>query len=28
VEPWVGVSKTTPFMEILSIAWVINNKYL
>jgi hypothetical protein len=20
VEPWVGVSKTTPFMEILSIA--------
>jgi hypothetical protein len=20
VEPWIGVSKTTPFMEILSIA--------
>jgi hypothetical protein len=22
VEPWVGVSKTTPFTEILSVAWV------
>jgi hypothetical protein len=23
VEPWVGVSKTSSFIEILSVAWVL-----